>query len=301
MVAKPMTLDTALNHQGYTIDVEELAGFDIDLPEGTIRIPTMQIFGLTWHRDRDEEPIDSMFLKHLPVFDPRYRPIALSTLLGHYRSRRIGYHTPGEFANAVQRWANENLGPTSILNRRWRSTAIDLPLDNYDLTDETDFTRSEEGTYDKSDTTNYTRSEDRDGTTTDEGYDHSLATGSDFPQTLISGSGAYASDAADTRVAINRSGESSEDVGVTGNETKSMTNADTNDVESNEIKRRTGRDESIMELLEKQRASYANVDAEFREAFEPLMLQVFDRDEGVPGAHFGLAPLSGYRLNWPEW
>jgi len=259
-------LDEALALQGYTIDVAEVPGVTILLAEGSIVVPTMQLQTLTWHRDRAATPIDSLYLNTLPVFDPAYRPVALSALLGYYRSRRIGYHTPGEFANAVLRWGNENLGPTSVLNRRWRSTAVPLPLDDSDATEAT--------TYGKVDT--------RTPDITRDGWDHRLDVGSDFPQSLISGSGDYATSAADQRFATNRHEGGTEQDAATGTDTKTT----------------QGRSQSVMALLELQRAAYINVDQEFREAFASLMLSVFDRDEGEPSANFGYTIPYGSPLNW---
>lgn len=269
MVAVPLKLDAALNLQGYTIDVVESEAFDIEIDEGTIHVPDMLLQTLTWHRERDEEPIDSLYLKHLPVFDEAYRPIILSSILGHFRSRRIGYHTPGEFGNAVLRWGNENLGPMSVFNARWRSTAIELPLDTQNLVEHREHTEDE------------VRSPD----IVNEGYDHTLNTGSDFPQSLISGSGSYATSAGDTRFATNRR--------EVGTETK--------DAEGEYTKTNTGRDRSIMELLEEQRRQYINVDAEFRAAFEVLMLSTFDIDEGEPQSTFGLPGRWGWYRSPLEW
>jgi len=258
MVALTQTLEEALNLQGYTIDVVERAAFDIVLPggEGTIHVPDMLLQTLTWQRTRTETPIDSLYLKHLPLFDAAYRPVALSSLLGYYRSRRIAYHTPGEFANAVLRWSGENLGPTSTLNRRWRSTAVELPLDDSNTTEDTVYGKTA------------TRTPDL----TKDGWDHRLDVGSDFPQSLISGSGDYATGAADQRFATNRHEAGTEQIADTGTDSKTT----------------QGRNQSIMALLEAQRAAYLNVDQEFRLAFEVLMLSVFDRDEGNPGAQFNL-------------
>jgi len=266
MVALPMKLDEALNLQGYTIDVVEQDAFDITLPEGVIQVPTMQLQTLTWQRERAETAIDSLYLKSLPVFDPHYRPIALSTLFGYYRSRRIGYHTPGEFANAVLRWSGENLGPTSTLNRRWKSTAVVLPLDDTDATEVTDYGKTD------------TRTPDL----TNAGWDHRLDVGSDFPQSLISGSGDYATGAADQRFATNRAESGTDINAASGTDTKTT----------------TGRNQTVMALLEAQRAAFLNVDQEFRLAFEQLMLSVFDRDEGEPTAQFGLMLPTDHLLNW---
>lgn len=266
MVALPVTLEEALNLQGYTIDVAEREAFDIVLPEGTIHVPAMQLQALTWQRTtRAATPMDSFYLNALPLFSSAYRPVALSALLGHYRTRRIGYNTPGEFGNAVLRWANENLGPTSVLNRRWRSTAVDLPLDDSNATE----------------TTTYGKVETRTPNLTNSGWDHRLDVGSDFPQSLISGATDYATGAADQRFATNRT--------ETGTEATADTGAD--------VKSNAGRSQSVMELLELQRAAYLNVDQEFRQAFEQLMLSMFDRADGEPSAQFGLTTPS-YPLSY---
>jgi hypothetical protein len=168
MVALPMTLETALRHAGFTIDAEEAVAFDITIPEGTLHVPAMVRSKLTWQREGSALLGDDLYLSSLPLFAETYRPVLLSSILDRYRTRRLGYNTPGEFRLAFRRWGNLNM---TVFNRRYASTAVALPLDDHD-----EVVAATE---------------------------HSLDIDSDFPQELISGSTDYASTAADRRTADN--------------------------------------------------------------------------------------------------
>lgn len=235
MTALPMTLEEALRHEGYTIDAAPRNAFDITLPEGTIHVPSMVLSALTWRRDEPPTPGDDLYLSSLPMFSELYRPVLLSSILDRFRTRRLGYDTPGQWRLAFRRWGNLNM---TIPNRRYASTAVALELDDRDALDEI--------------------------------TDHDLAVGSDFPQSLVSGSSDYASDASDRRHAGNI--------------------------------HRTGRVSSVMELLERQRAAFVNVDAEVVEALESLFLGVFDQGESRQYGYYGPPPtrygLGGSLYPW---
>lgn len=171
MTATPMTLEGALLREGYTIDLDEAAAFDIATtnPVGVIHIPAAIRSKLTWQRGTPPTGVDpalgdDLFLGSLPLFNEAYRPVLLSSILDRFRTRRLGYNTPGEFRLAVRRWGNLNMTP---LNLRYASTAVALPLDDTAATD------------------------------------HTLDVASDFPQSQISGSVDYASTALDRRTAEN--------------------------------------------------------------------------------------------------
>lgn len=172
MTALPMTLEEALRYQGFTIDVVEADELEIVLPEGTIVIPAMARSELVWARTDPPTPElgADMYLSNLPLFDEAYRPVILSHILDRFRTRRLGYNTPGEWMLAFRRWGNLNM---TVPNRRYRSTAVALPLD------------------------------DRDETDTLESTSHGLDIGSDFPQSIIGGDTDYASAATDRRTANN--------------------------------------------------------------------------------------------------
>lgn len=172
MTALPMILEEALRYQGFTINVAEVDEFEIVLTEGTIVVPAMVRSELVWAREEPPTPElgADMYLSNLPIFDDAYRPVILSHILDRYRTRRLGYNTPGEWMLAFRRWGNLNM---TVPNRRYRSTAVALPLD------------------------------DRDETDAVEATSHGLDIGSDFPQSIIGGDTDYASAATDRRTANN--------------------------------------------------------------------------------------------------
>lgn len=173
MTALPMTLEDALRYQGFTIDAVEQDELTITIAGyGSIVVPAMVRSELTWRREEPATPElgADMYLSNLPIFDEAYRPVILSHILDRYRTRRLGYNTPGEWMLAFRRWGNLNM---TIPNRRYLSTAVELPLD------------------------------DRDETDTTEATSHGLDIGSDFPQSIIGGDTDYASAATDRRTADN--------------------------------------------------------------------------------------------------
>ena len=173
MVATPLTLADALNFNGYTIGQTANPAFTITTPTGTMNIPVMMLSSLTYQRAGTPASYQSFYLDRLPIFDPTYRPVILSHILDQYSTRRIGYDTPDRFGLAVRRWANLHLGPQSILNRRYLSTAVTLPLTTDDSA---------------TDTT---------GTATNTNTDHARDAFSEFPQGQLAANLDYASGATD--------------------------------------------------------------------------------------------------------
>ena len=180
MTATPMRLEDALRFNGYTIDQADVEASTITVPTGVIQIPAMRLSALTWRlptgaasvSGSDPQPSDSFYLEALPIFADAYRPVILSHILDRYSTRRIGYDTPDQFGLAVRRWMNLNLGPQSVLNLRYLSTAVVLPLDNVSVE------------------------------TTDKARDAT----SDFPQTQLAGNVDYSSFATDRVADNNRTG-----------------------------------------------------------------------------------------------
>lgn len=164
MTALPMTLETALRHEGFTIDTVEADELTITTDLGVIVVPPEVRSVLTWGRPGTPELGDDFYLSKLPMFAEDYRPVLLSSILDQYRTRRLGYNTPGEFRLAVRRWGNLHM---PLFNQRYASTAVAMPLDDLAVTD------------------------------------HTLDVSSDFPQSLVSGSFDYASTGVDHKAAEN--------------------------------------------------------------------------------------------------
>jgi hypothetical protein len=206
MTALPMTLEDTLKYQGFTIDVVAQEELTIEVAgAGTIVVPAMLRSELTWRREEPEEPElgADLYLSHLPIFDEAYRPVILSHILDAYRTRRLGYDTPGQWMLAFRRWGNLNM---TVPNRRYVSTAVALPLDDRDETDRTEATL------------------------------HGLDIGSDFPQSLIAGDTDHATAATDRRSANNvetrRTGRSSSVMALLEAQRAAFVNVDAEVVES---------------------------------------------------------------------
>ena len=169
MTALPETLEHALRLQGYTIAQQVVEAFEIATDLGVITIPEMVTSKLVWGRGTapdGEDPVlgDDLYLSNVPMFNELYRPVLLSSILDRYRTRRLGYNTPGEWRLAFRRWCNLNM---PLFNQRYASTAVNMPLDDIAATN------------------------------------HTLDVGSDFPQSQISGDADYATAANDHKAADN--------------------------------------------------------------------------------------------------
>ena len=240
MVATPLTLADALNFNGYTIGQSAAPAFTIATTTGTMNVPAMVLSSLNYQRAGTASPYQSFYLDQLPMFAPTYRPVILSHILDQYSTRRIGYDTPDKFGLAVRRWMNRELGPQSILNRRYLSTAVALPLTTDDST------------------TDNTNTNTNSATSTN--TDHSRDASSDFPQGQLAANLDYASSATDRNATA----------AGTANGTAAL-------IAHGAAGGRSG--VSVMALLAEQRAAFINADSELLDAIEPLFLGVWDRGE----------------------
>lgn len=134
MTAIPEKLEDALRFKGYTIEQEDVAAGTIAVTGGTIVLPAMRLSQLVWQRPGDPTPGDSFYLAAMPIFNDAYRPYILSAILDRYSTRRLSYDMPGMFGLAMRRWLNLNLGPMSVLNKRYLTTVTALPLTTQDAT-----------------------------------------------------------------------------------------------------------------------------------------------------------------------
>lgn len=274
-----MRLEDALRFNGYTIEPLEIAASSITLSTGVLEVPAMLGSQLIWRRDGSPTPIESLYLTTLPIFAAEYQPVVLSQILDRFRTRRIGYSMLDQFALAVRRWGNLNLGPQSIINQRYLSSLVDLPLNTIDLAvDATDnTTTSDTGTVGQTG-----HISDTSGTT-----DKGRQVGSMFPQTIVGSSVDYADDAEDHANQVDATGSSdsnstqTRNLGGTNNKTEHRTEVGRSGI-------------STMQLLAEQREARINADAELLDAFEVLFLQVWDQPEIGGGASGNPASSPGY-------
>lgn len=134
MTAIPMKLQDALSFNGFSIAQTDYAGGTLAVSTGTIIVPPMRLSSLVWERAGEPEPWDSFYLAAMPVFDDDYRPVILSHIIDRFADRRLSYDTPDKFGQAVRRWVNLNLGGMSSINKRYLSSAVNLPLTTQDAT-----------------------------------------------------------------------------------------------------------------------------------------------------------------------
>lgn len=294
MAGTPMLLEDALRFNGYTVEPFEYEGETITTPSGPIVVPPMILSRLVWNRAESPSLGAAFYLDRLNAFDPKYRPVQLSMILDHYRTRRLGYDTPDDFGLAVRRWGNLNLGPMSTLIRRYLSVATDLPLTDVDMVRIGELSGSA-GSLSKS---------DGSGTSEDKASSADTSTSktkgrdaqSDFPQAMIAGDVDYASGAVD-RVAdgsVSGSGTTTAIRSGTDHRTDTSESSEKRDETTTE-RGRSGR--SVMELLSLQREAFINADRELVEAMESLFLGVYDRSENyrnVPGGYSGYAGYSTF-------
>ena len=292
MSATPMTLEDALRFSGYTIEAYEAPGATITTEDGEIVVPPMIMSRLQWQHTHPPTLGSAFYLDKLPAFHPAYAPTQLSIILDHFRYRRLGYNTPDEFGLAVRRWGAVHLGAMSTLTRRYLSSAVRLPLDDIDMVR----TGEETGTATGNTTTagSGTTTSDGTGTATDtatttdssETSTKGRDAQSEFPQGQLAGNLDYASGAVD-RVAdseISGTGSSNgtrnaEDHSTTV-DTRTGNTTDTRNDTRNDTRTERGRSgRSVMELLQLQRETFQNNDAELIALMEPLYLGVFDRSE----------------------
>lgn len=274
MAATPPTLETALNLAGFTIGREIQPAHTITLSTGDLAVD--QIAGATLQWQHGGSPVlgDDLYLSMIPIFDEAYRPRLLSLILDRYRDRRIAADTPDQWSTWLLDWANLNM---PFFNDRYRSTAVELPLD----TDAATLARVRE----ELETRESEAMRDEAGTSSMETGDKAREVLSDFPQSQLSGSTDYATNATD------RVGEQLADGETTTLETQ--TDSAERTTTGDELETRSGRSgRSVAELLMEQRTALLNVDAEVLSSMSELFLGVLDRDEYDPPypAHYAVWP-----------
>lgn len=288
-----MRLEDALRLNGYTIDRTTITAVSITTPEGVIKVPEMVGSKLTWRRDEPPFQSAAFYLDKIPVFAEAYRPLMLSNILDQFSTRRIGYDTLDAFGLAVRRWSNLNLGPNSIIYRRYLSAAVELPLNTVDMTQDATAHESTTGsaTNDGTSTTNDTVNSNDSVNATSK----SRNADSDFPQGVLAGSADYATAATDAVGTDTSTGTQNRTAEIGSVEhTAGTTNGSKDDTEHRTEVGRNG--QTVMQLLSEQREAFINADQEFLTLMEPLFLGVFDRSESEsfitqPPAGYGLSPF----------
>lgn len=189
-------------------------------------------------------------LDFYPLHEPSYRPTLNGKIIDHYLNREIGVETIDMFQQVMRRTMNEIM---PAYNELYRSAQFVFdPMRTIDITTlaTTDSTQTSESSSQSNAET--------ESTTTSRAID------SNFPQTILNGSGDYASNGSD----VVGSGDS-DSTANTSDEAETTAHA----IAENET---TGYQGSPADLLMRYRESIINIDLMVINDLEDCFMQIFD-------------------------
>lgn len=200
-------------------------------------------------------------LNHYPIFDEAYRPHLTGRIVDHYWNREIGQESIEMFQLAVRRRMNEVM---PVMNKFYLSERMNFdPLSTIDI-----------HTVTSSESTSHADTEGISSNVTDNDS-KSRAVTSQTPQTMLSGSGDYATGASDAV------GETK--VTASGNESGSQDSTSSGDSESHT----TGYQANPSDLIMAYRASLLNVDLMVIEALDDCFMQIWDNGDSYTNNNGG--------------
>lgn len=294
MTAIPMTLKEALNLGGAVYQVVQSPAVTIGYDKGTISLPATDRGSLKYEPysgytvDTEDRPLNwALYIDRMPLFANAYRPVLMGHFLDRFLNRRLAYDTVDEWMLAFRRWSNLNM---PYFNQRYLSAGVPMPLDTvealtaYNSQTDSNDKSNEDTTGNRDENTTGTRNETSTATTSQ--VDRSRDVGSEFPDEILAGNKAYASNATDTNGSVNQNNNGSN----TGNESGTSASNESGNKkatgESHETKadstKETGRRATMAALLMEQREALLNVDMEVLDSAEKLFLGLFDQDEYEP-------------------
>lgn len=226
----------------------------------------MPTFTIELFRAIELAPNGDIGLNDYPIFDPAYREPLNQKIIAHYHSREIGMETIGKFTFAMKRRMNEIM---PYYNDLYKSQRMEFdPLATMDI---------RTITTGESQVESEGHSESVNNANTESG---SRAVQSTTPQAMLSGSGDYASSAADTTSKGTSAGS--------GNENSESATTEQNNAESHV----TGYQGSGASLIMEYRRSLMNVDMLVIDELSDLFMGVWDNgDDFTPYPYTNLPML----------
>lgn len=189
-------------------------------------------------------------LDFYPLFDSDYRDHLNGIIVDHYWNREIGHETIDMFQLAMRRKMNEIM---PYYNQFYESTRM-----NYDPLKTIDLSTINEGTDKQNSTSTST------GETNSKNDSKSRSVSSETPQTMLSGSGDYATAASDANSESTTTGDSSSEA-----ESESLG-------QRNELSTTSGYQGVSSDLIMRYRDSLVNVDLMIINELQELFMSVWD-------------------------
>lgn len=200
-------------------------------------------------------------LNDYPIFDEEYRPRLNESITGHFHYREIGYETIDMFINRFKQKMNLLM---PVYNKLFLSTLME-----FDALTSTRMTTDSQGIGNEKSVASAT-SESSSASSSDSDS-KSRSVGSDFPQTMLSDSGDYASSASDS--------VSDSAVTSAGADASEQASTQQGERESTSHTVMEGYTRSPAELVLLYRETLINVDAMLIADLEPLFMQIWSNGD----------------------
>lgn len=206
---------------------------------------------------------------NFPIHDPEYRPILVGKIVDHYWNREIGMETVDMFQLAMRRKMNEIM---PIYTELYKSTQLDFdPMKTVNVST----INNAISAVDRTNATNATT----DNTNTSSSNTTSNATSrtiqSDFPQTMLNGSGDYASAGADASSATSGTAGGTE----TGQVVQGASEAGSEDATTSGDSTTSGYQGIPADILVAYRQSLINIDTMIIAELEDLFMIIWDNGD----------------------
>lgn len=230
----------------------------------------MPTFTIELHKVIEYYGTSAMGLDDYPIYDEKHRGELNKKIVDRFYNREIGVETPELFFSRFKRKMNEIM---PYYNELYKTTALEFdPLITNIIESENDSTQTQ---------TQTNESNSEASATTTSG---SRNVTSDTPQTMLRGSGDYASAASD----------------VTGDVTATNTGRDAGEssasVSGTGKSRSTAQNAPASQLIQSWRAMIINVDIAILDELEELFMQVWNTSDNYTQNNYWPYPLFATRL-----
>jgi hypothetical protein len=241
--------------------IESLYGTSMDEDDYEQEYDSFTFNGITYGKLPKFTSYEELELAYYPIFDEGYRNILNGKIIDEYYNQEIGTETIDNFLLILRKKMDQIM---PYFNQLYKSTQI--PYDALDaMRIHSVGAGTMEGTV-QSDSTNTNTSDVKSGSRT---------VGSDFPQTVLSGSADYATDATD----LNSDVETSASGNANANSTNSSNNSSDTLV--------TGYQGAASDLIIKYRNSLINIDLMVIDAIEDCFMLVLNNGDEYFAQNYG--------------